>query len=122
MTRAAGALIWDGTRVLTIKRYKDGALGLPCGKVEMGESNRDAAIREVLEETGYKVSIPEFQCPYMDHDGNTPVYVFQVETYTHSDTFEGVEGEVLWADPEDLVQDSRFGEFNRKVLQWYKVL
>ena len=36
---------------------------LPKGKLDDGETPRDAAEREVLEETGHDVSVHEFQVP-----------------------------------------------------------
>jgi 8-oxo-dGTP diphosphatase len=54
----AAAIITHGGRVLLIRRAAaEGALSwqFPAGKTEPGESVEDAAVREVLEETGVKV-------------------------------------------------------------------
>jgi len=54
-----GAIITDGTgRLLLIKRGhepEDGRWSLPGGRVRPGESDPDALVREVLEETGLRV-------------------------------------------------------------------
>jgi 8-oxo-dGTP pyrophosphatase MutT (NUDIX family) len=42
----------DAGAVLLIKRSDNGAWSLPAGAMELGETLRDCAIREVLEETG----------------------------------------------------------------------
>jgi 8-oxo-dGTP pyrophosphatase MutT (NUDIX family) len=42
----------EAGRVLLIKRSDDGAWALPAGSMELGETMRACAIREVLEETG----------------------------------------------------------------------
>lgn len=53
-----GVLIADGTGGVLLERRRDcGLWGLPGGRVEPGESLRSAALREVLEETGLRVTI-----------------------------------------------------------------
>ncbi len=64
--RAAGGVVVKNThrqssKVLLIKRR--GFWDLPKGKIDQGESNGQAAIREVEEETGLKqISILNFLC------------------------------------------------------------
>lgn len=56
----AGAVVHRGVRVLLVKRKNSpnrGKWALPGGLVELGETTRSAAVREVLEETGLKVGI-----------------------------------------------------------------
>jgi 8-oxo-dGTP diphosphatase len=59
--RAAGGVIWrrgrDGVEVLLVHRPKYGDWTFAKGKLEDGESFRDAARREVLEETGFHVEL-----------------------------------------------------------------
>jgi ADP-ribose pyrophosphatase YjhB (NUDIX family) len=54
-----GAIITDGTgRLLLIQRGhepEEGRWSLPGGRVKPGESDRDALVREVREETGLRV-------------------------------------------------------------------
>lgn len=57
VVRAAGCVVWrdaaDGIEVLVVRRpppHDDWSF--PKGKLEPGERHRDAAVREVLEETG----------------------------------------------------------------------
>ncbi|MFF8290777.1 NUDIX hydrolase [Streptomyces sp. NPDC016309] len=58
MIRAAGCVLWrhapsgDGIELAVIHRRKHKDWSLPKGKLEPGEESRQAAIREVLEETG----------------------------------------------------------------------
>ncbi|HEX6212702.1 MAG TPA: NUDIX domain-containing protein [Methylomirabilota bacterium] len=55
---AVSAVIFDGRgRLLLQQRSDGGQWGLPGGSVEIGESLRDAVIREVREETGLRVSV-----------------------------------------------------------------
>ena len=58
---AAGAVCWrlvDGkVRVLLIHRDHHGDVSLPKGKVDPGEATPQTAVREIHEETGYRVSL-----------------------------------------------------------------
>ena len=73
--RAAGGLVVrdgdDGTEVLLVHRPRYDDWTFPKGKVDPGESDEDAAIREVEEETGYRCSL-ELELPstrYFDARG-----------------------------------------------------
>jgi mutator protein MutT len=55
---SVGAVVVDGNRVLLIKRGQpplQGHWSLPGGVVEIGETLREAVVREVREETGLEV-------------------------------------------------------------------
>ncbi|MBB0246172.1 NUDIX domain-containing protein [Streptomyces alkaliphilus] len=52
----AGVIIDDAERALLIKRRDNGHWEPPGGVVEPGETITDALVREVLEETGIKIS------------------------------------------------------------------
>lgn len=45
----------DDGRVLLVRRADNGTWALPAGMMELGESVRDCAVREVREETGLEV-------------------------------------------------------------------
>lgn len=56
-----GAVVWHKDHVLLIQRGKEphaGSWSLPGGAQELGETVREAVCREVLEETGVKISSP----------------------------------------------------------------
>lgn len=59
--RAAGGILWrstpDGRKVAVIHRRRYGDWTLPKGKLRAGESLREAALREVREETGCDATI-----------------------------------------------------------------
>jgi len=61
----------DGVEVLLVHRPRYNDWTFPKGKVDPGESDEDAAIREVEEETGYRCSL-ELELPstrYIDARG-----------------------------------------------------
>ena len=51
--RSAGGVVYADGRVLLLDRPTRGEIRLPKGHVEREESDEDAALREVTEETGY---------------------------------------------------------------------
>lgn len=50
---AAGGVLADGERVCVLLRPSRGEVRLPKGHIERGEDPAEAAVREVIEETGY---------------------------------------------------------------------
>lgn len=55
-----GVVVWKGGDVLLIQRGKEpmrGSWSIPGGSHELGETVREAAVREVLEETSIEISL-----------------------------------------------------------------
>ena len=50
---AAGGVLFDGEKVLLLRKRRRNEIVLPKGHVEEGETAEQAAVREVVEETGY---------------------------------------------------------------------
>lgn len=78
------AVIQDGAGQILLQRRSDNGLwGLPGGSVEIGESVRDAIVREVREETGLSVEVVRLIGVYSDPriqivrypDGNVVHYI-----------------------------------------------
>lgn len=99
-------MIYEGSRVLVQDRRDPDWPGVtfPGGHVEAGESFTDAVIREVMEETGLKISNPRL-CGIKDwtNDDGSRYMVLLYKT----DRFEGelkssYEGEVFWTDIETM--------------------
>ncbi len=59
---SAGGVVFYQDRILLLKK-KNGYWVLPKGHIEAGETKKEAALREVEEESGVKASILE----YIDH-------------------------------------------------------
>lgn len=60
MTVVAGCVVQDNNRILMVQEgqgVEKGLWNFPMGKLENNEKILNAAIREVEEETGYKISI-----------------------------------------------------------------
>lgn len=64
LIRAAGGLLWRdsdrGRELLLVHRKRYDDWSLPKGKLEKGEPWEAAAVREVVEETGFEVSLDDF--------------------------------------------------------------
>jgi 8-oxo-dGTP diphosphatase len=58
--RAAGGVVVRDGRVLLVHRSRYDDWSLPKGKLEPGETWEDAALREVLEETGVRGTLGAF--------------------------------------------------------------
>lgn len=56
-TPSAGGLVIHNGKILVITSTRRGTTDLPKGTIEKGESIQETAIREVGEETGYRVRI-----------------------------------------------------------------
>jgi 8-oxo-dGTP diphosphatase len=85
--------VLDGDKVLLVLRGREPSRGLyafPGGRVEPGETDEEAAAREVLEETSLTVSnLTEFQTVFISgiRDGVSVRYRLRVfMTQTHSGT------------------------------------
>ena len=63
----ASVIIRDGDRILLVRRARDpfkGRWSLPGGRVEAGETAKQAAVREAKEETGLMVSGLKHYCEF----------------------------------------------------------
>jgi 8-oxo-dGTP diphosphatase len=111
--QAAGGLLWrspaarNALAVVHRARYDDWSL--PKGKLDAGERWREAALREVTEETGYAVVLGKFAGAVTYWAGNRPKVVLfwhmtlaQVDSAPAADTHEV--DQVVWLSPADALQ------------------
>ena len=57
---AAGGVLRQDGKILLVRRNRYNDWSLPKGKLDAGETPLKAAVREVREETGYKVEVGKF--------------------------------------------------------------
>ena len=76
LVRASGGIVWrhgasGEVEVLVVHRPKYDDWSFPKGKLEVGESDEECALREVEEETGYRCTLgPELtSTAYIDRKG-----------------------------------------------------
>ena len=81
---AAGGIVLRQSRppLIAVVRLRKGEWVLPKGKLDDGETPRDAAEREVLEETGHDVAVHEFLGTLAYEAGGRPkiVHYWRMET------------------------------------------
>ena len=120
---AAGVLIFSGaTSELALAfRRRGETVGLPCGKIDPGETPAQAAVREAFEETGFQVEIDGNATPYVGYDINdTLVWTFRAKIVGGDMHGEIREGSPYWASCQDLV-DNQYGVYNARMLHHFGV-
>ena len=112
-----GVVVWRGEQVLLVKRGKPprkGEWGLPGGGQELGETVREAAVREVLEETGLTVRAEQVvtvvDSVSRDDSGRVQFHYTLVEIAA-----EYVDGEAVAADDVDAVRWAGLEDVNHLV-------
>ena len=111
-----GVVVFGRKGVLLVRRHKEPGKGLwsvPGGAVEVGESQKDTAVREVLEETGVTCEVIQLLSTadvILPDSENKIEYHFLLNHYlaralTEETHPEVPEAEVKWFDPTDLPED-----------------
>ena len=105
---ASGLLESDGRLLLVANRRRNGAVDWspPGGVIDDGEHELDALTREVIEETGLRVSrwlgpLYEISVIFAELEWDLRVVVYRAEAW---------QGEILLDDPDGIVHDARFLE------------
>lgn len=105
----------NGT-ILAVSRKDDKQdFGLPGGKVEPGETPLEAAGRELLEETGFKIADARYShiIYHAEADGKLAV-TYEVPFAALKKIKEPTEsGVVAWVTPDVLAAGKTFGDYNR---------
>lgn len=90
MITVVGTFLWYNDKFLIIQRHPDGpqggTWGLPAGKVDAGESDENAARRELQEETGIVVSSVKYMSEIdYQHEGQKPIRFVSFESRTEKE-------------------------------------
>ncbi len=118
-------ILKDGLILAVSRRENTSVFGLPGGKVELGETPREAAIRETFEETGIKVKHCFEIYKRLEPAKGPKGYDFYTHCFYASE-WEGTpansdEGVVDWLTTEDLIYTkAAFAEYNRNTLEKFK--
>jgi 8-oxo-dGTP pyrophosphatase MutT (NUDIX family) len=122
----AGTGIHRGKIVVVRRRRYTGEVGLPKGKIKMGETEAEAAVREVEEETGLRASLRQMAGTTNYEVGGRPktVTYFLMEAPegapaapNDSDEIEAVE----WLTPRDAVAALTHAEDRRLVSRIFNI-
>lgn len=96
--KGAAAVVMENGRLLMIKSTETNAWSIPSGGIEQGETPEQACIREVWEETGFKVAIYEELRVKRTQIGDYDVT-------THYFLCEKLDGFISYQDPDEEVEE-----------------
>lgn len=137
---AAGGIVFDGDRLLLLRKTTMGEMVLPKGHVEDGESVEATAVRETIEETGFAnldvlADLGELQAQF-PFKGDWYVrreryYVMKLRDHATSDIGEYDDAEYdkaayekVWVKPEEaeaLMSFEPARSFVRRAVAWWQV-
>ena len=117
-----GAIILRDGKILMVRNRRAGYCYSVGGRIKLGETAQDAVVREVLEETGVRLSVDRLGFVhetyfYGDGDTNLGKTIYEIAFYFYmnvpdafepvcgSVTTDGIEEELVWIDPHG---DTRF--------------
>ena len=119
---AAGGLVVRDGRVLLEHRPRYDDWSLPKGKLEPGEDSEQAAVREVMEETGVRVRLGEELEPvhYTDNKGRREDGPLLVMTPVGDDEFAPNDevDEIVWLAPEAAIERLSYPHDRDLVTRW----
>jgi ADP-ribose pyrophosphatase YjhB (NUDIX family) len=120
MKEAAGVLIKSHNKILGFNRADNTGWSIPFGKADPDEAPNETAIRECLEETGFKVIILDHK-PFIDFVGQLLCYTFLAEIVGGTQLeYKENEGYCEFIDPK-LLLTGGYVEYNENMLKHFSV-
>ncbi len=98
----AGVVVRDDGRVLAIRRADNGTWEAPGGVLELDERPEDGAAREVLEETGIKVSVDKLTGVYKNVTRGIVALVFRCHAVDGEERTSDESTAVEWLTPAEV--------------------
>ncbi len=98
----AGVVVRDDGRVLAIRRADNGTWEPPGGVLELDERPEDGAVREVLEETGIRVSVERLTGVYKNMSRGIVALVFLCRQVAGAERTSSESTAVEWLTPEEV--------------------
>lgn len=89
-------MVIDRDKILMVKSKESGKWSIPSGEIELGESPQQACVREVWEETGFRVCVKEQLHTKNIQIGNYEVtsHYFLCELISGSSCFQDSDNEI----------------------------
>ncbi len=123
MEKSCGVVVIKDDKVLLI-RQKNNVVGFPKGHVELGETEIQTAVREVLEETGIVVEVisnKRYTIGYMMKDNIRKEVVYFLGKVINDDNFNYENDEVtecFWVAIDDV---TKFIKYNNLKKMWLTI-
>jgi 8-oxo-dGTP pyrophosphatase MutT (NUDIX family) len=125
--QAAGGLVWrqgpSGKELAIIHRRRYQDWSLPKGKLKNGESWRQAALREVREETGCEVMLGDFagQLDYFVGDTPKRVLFWHMQAVTECQFYPNDEVDAVeWLSPARALERLNYAGERAMLMRWLK--
>lgn len=100
IVKKAWWVVYDGENFFAVKRNNHNDISLPKGHIDPGEDSQQAALREVLEETGLECQIVGdlWVTEYLNFEGIVQVQYFamRVKEKVTDDLFPDVDWVITW--------------------------
>lgn len=126
MEKSCGCVVFNNHNVLIIKQL-NGDYGFPKGHIDEGESEKECALRETLEETGIKANILDdnrFSISYYVHGNVLKEAIYFISSGSGDITIQEDElSECFWLDCEkvyDILSHDNLKEMWVKLFNKYK--
>jgi ADP-ribose pyrophosphatase YjhB (NUDIX family) len=124
----AAVLIEQNDKLLLLKRNYEpwaGTWMVPAGYVEADEDPRDAAVREVREETGLQVELSDLQhVYYFDDDprGKGVSFVYRAEKILGEIKLNGESSEAKFFHWHEIPSDLTLGGHDKMIMAWREMM